>query len=200
MWFYCVIRDSEAGFHTSKVQRGLLIGFFMFIFSEVMFFFSIFWGFFYFTLGKEYLCVFADAGKNPPVFTEPLISENFFRNTSIGRLESKGLYSWEYILEAYKKWAQRANYVLPKEYYRQSIDAWAQNESEHFRAFQNWFLMEELKEVLKGVALVSAVILLYYLVIGGGGPPPEGAAVVVLLPDEIPEAWAIDERAMQALL
>lgn len=53
--------------------------------------------------------------------------------------------------------------------------------------------MEELKEVLKGVALVSAVILLYYLVIGGGGPPPEGAAVVVLLPDEIPEAWAINE-------
>lgn len=50
LWFNCIIRESESGFHTIQVQRGLLIGFFMFILSEVMFFFSIFWAFFYFSL------------------------------------------------------------------------------------------------------------------------------------------------------
>ena len=43
--------------------------------------------------------------------------------------------------------------------------------------------MEELKEVLKGVALVSATIWLIYFLVsfisGGGGPPPEGSAPVV---------------------
>lgn len=50
LWLHCIVRESEAGFHTFQVQRGLLVGFFMFILSEVMFFFSIFWAFFYFSL------------------------------------------------------------------------------------------------------------------------------------------------------
>ena len=50
VWFNCIIRESESGYHTIQVQRGLLIGFFMFILSEIMFFFSIFWAFFYFSL------------------------------------------------------------------------------------------------------------------------------------------------------
>lgn len=50
LWFYCIIRDSESGSHTVRVQRGLVIGFLLFLVSEIMFFFSIFWAFFYFSL------------------------------------------------------------------------------------------------------------------------------------------------------
>ena len=50
LWFYSIIWESEVGSHTFIVQRGLVMGFILFLLSEVMFFFSIFWAFFYFSL------------------------------------------------------------------------------------------------------------------------------------------------------
>jgi len=50
LWFYYIIRESEMGFHTTRVQKGLSLGFALFLVSEAMFFFSIFWAFFYFSL------------------------------------------------------------------------------------------------------------------------------------------------------
>ena len=41
------------GNHTKQVQRGLNIGFALFIISEVMAFFSVFWGFFHASLSPD---------------------------------------------------------------------------------------------------------------------------------------------------
>ena len=47
-WFRDIIREATfGGHHTVPVQRGLRMGFALFILSEVMFFFSFFWTFFY---------------------------------------------------------------------------------------------------------------------------------------------------------
>jgi len=45
-WWGDVIKESFAGYHTEEVARGLRLGFILFIVSEIMFFFSFFWGFF----------------------------------------------------------------------------------------------------------------------------------------------------------
>lgn len=51
VWWRDVIRESTwQGHHTVVVQRGLRMGFALFIVSEVMFFFSIFWAFFHSSL------------------------------------------------------------------------------------------------------------------------------------------------------
>jgi cytochrome c oxidase subunit 3 len=51
VWWRDVIRESTwQGHHTVIVQRGLRMGFVLFIVSEVMFFFSIFWAFFHSSL------------------------------------------------------------------------------------------------------------------------------------------------------
>lgn len=51
VWWRDVIRESTwQGNHTIIVQKGLRIGFALFILSEVMFFFSIFWSFFHSSL------------------------------------------------------------------------------------------------------------------------------------------------------
>jgi cytochrome c oxidase subunit 3 len=49
-WFRDIIRESKSGYHTKKVQKGLLIGFLLFIISEIMLFFSFFWCFFHSSL------------------------------------------------------------------------------------------------------------------------------------------------------
>ena len=47
-WFRDIIREATfGGHHTVPVQRGLRLGFALFVLSEVMFFFSFFWAFFY---------------------------------------------------------------------------------------------------------------------------------------------------------
>jgi cytochrome c oxidase subunit 3 len=47
LWWRDVVREGTyEGHHTSIVQKGLRIGFILFILSEVMFFFSFFWAFF----------------------------------------------------------------------------------------------------------------------------------------------------------
>lgn len=46
LWWRDIIREGRKGDHTKKVQNGLLIGFLLFILSEIMLFFSLFWTFF----------------------------------------------------------------------------------------------------------------------------------------------------------
>jgi len=52
-WWGDVIKESFAGYHTEEVARGLRLGFILFIVSEVMFFFSFFWGFFYLSISPS---------------------------------------------------------------------------------------------------------------------------------------------------
>jgi len=60
LWWRDVIREATfEGHHTKVVQKGLRIGFILFILSEVMFFFSFFWAFFNSSLapGIEIGCI-----------------------------------------------------------------------------------------------------------------------------------------------
>lgn len=49
-WWRDVIREAKGGYHTTLVQRGILIGFLLFLLSEIMLFVSLFWGFFHSSL------------------------------------------------------------------------------------------------------------------------------------------------------
>jgi cytochrome c oxidase subunit 3 len=49
-WWRDVIRESLAGYHTMRVQRGILIGFLLFLLSEIMLFSGFFWAFFHSSL------------------------------------------------------------------------------------------------------------------------------------------------------
>lgn len=67
LWWRDVIREGTfEGHHTKIVQKGLRIGFILFILSEVMFFFSFFWAFFNSSLapGIEIGCIW------PPLLIE----------------------------------------------------------------------------------------------------------------------------------
>src|SRR5690554_1508309 len=46
VWWFNVVHESYAGFHTTRVQKGLKVGFILFIVSEIMFFLGFFWFFF----------------------------------------------------------------------------------------------------------------------------------------------------------
>jgi heme/copper-type cytochrome/quinol oxidase subunit 3 len=47
-WFAAIVREATfQGHHTFQVQQGLRMGMVLFIVSEIMFFFSFFWGFFH---------------------------------------------------------------------------------------------------------------------------------------------------------
>jgi cytochrome c oxidase subunit 3 len=53
-WFSDIVLESTfEGYHTEKVQQGIRLGMFFFILSEVMFFFSFFWGYFHFLLSPS---------------------------------------------------------------------------------------------------------------------------------------------------
>jgi cytochrome c oxidase subunit 3 len=68
LWLRDVIREGTfEGQHTTFVQKGLRIGFILFILSEVMFFFAFFWAFFNSSLapGIEIGCVW------PPMLIKP---------------------------------------------------------------------------------------------------------------------------------
>ncbi len=49
-WWRDIIRESKAGYHTVRVQKGILLGFLLFLISEVMLFISFFWAFFHSSL------------------------------------------------------------------------------------------------------------------------------------------------------
>ena len=69
VWWRDVVRErTYQGYHTQLVSKGLKKGFILFILSEVMFFFSFFWGFFSFRLNPN-----SDLGFEwPPVGVIPL--------------------------------------------------------------------------------------------------------------------------------
>jgi len=65
VWWRDVIRESTfQGHHTFNVQKGLRMGMFLFIVSEVMFFFSFFWAFFHSSISSsvEICCVWPPHG------------------------------------------------------------------------------------------------------------------------------------------
>jgi|LakMenE01Jun11ns_1017448.scaffolds.fasta_scaffold9959033_4 cytochrome c oxidase subunit 3 len=69
MWWYDMIQESVIeGAYTEKVQLNLSIGMFLFIVSEVMFFFGFFWAFFHFSLNPSD----AIQGNWPPVSIESI--------------------------------------------------------------------------------------------------------------------------------
>lgn len=45
VWWRDVSREAKAGYHTLTVQRGIQIGFLLFLLSEIMLFVSFFWGY-----------------------------------------------------------------------------------------------------------------------------------------------------------
>jgi len=49
-WVREIWHESDSGYHTEIVSKGFRIGFILFICTEIMFFFSFFWGFFHFSL------------------------------------------------------------------------------------------------------------------------------------------------------
>ncbi len=64
-WFTDIIREASfEGKHTKIVQKGLKLGMILFIVSEVMFFFSFFWGYFHFALSPaiEIGCIWPPYG------------------------------------------------------------------------------------------------------------------------------------------
>jgi cytochrome c oxidase subunit 3 len=52
-WWRDVIREAKGGDHTSRVQRGILIGFLLFLLSEIMLFVSLFWALFHSSLAPN---------------------------------------------------------------------------------------------------------------------------------------------------
>jgi len=68
LWWRDVVREATfEGMHTLSVQRGLRIGFVLFIISEVMFFFGFFWAFFHSSLSPavEIGCIWPPMGVVP---------------------------------------------------------------------------------------------------------------------------------------
>ena len=45
LWWRDVLREAKGGYHTVIVQRGILIGFLLFLLSEIMLFFSFIWAY-----------------------------------------------------------------------------------------------------------------------------------------------------------
>ena len=66
-WWRDVIREAKAGNHTTRVQRGILIGFILFLISEIMLFSGFFWAFFHSSLAPsiELGVQWPPAGLNP---------------------------------------------------------------------------------------------------------------------------------------
>lgn len=52
-WSRDILYEGCSGFHTRAVQYGLRLGMFLFIVSEIMFFFGLFWAFFHFALSPS---------------------------------------------------------------------------------------------------------------------------------------------------
>jgi cytochrome c oxidase subunit 3 len=52
-WSRDILYEGCSGYHTRAVQYGLRLGMFLFIVSEIMFFFGLFWAFFHFALSPS---------------------------------------------------------------------------------------------------------------------------------------------------
>jgi cytochrome c oxidase subunit 3 len=53
MWFDSITEESIEGYHNTKVNTDYAIGFVLFLLSEIMFFFSIFWAYFHYALSSS---------------------------------------------------------------------------------------------------------------------------------------------------
>jgi len=65
------------GKHTIQVQKNLFFGFMLFVVSEIMFFFALFWSYFYFSLSPpvEIGCLWPPLGIIPPnKYGTPLVN------------------------------------------------------------------------------------------------------------------------------
>lgn len=68
LWWRDIIREAKGGFHTLIVQRGLMIGFYQFLLSEIMIFASFIWAY-----GHSSLSPAVEQGCQwPPVAIEPI--------------------------------------------------------------------------------------------------------------------------------
>jgi cytochrome c oxidase subunit 3 len=54
IWFRDVSREGISGKHTFKVQNGLMVGMILFLLSEIMLFFSLFWAYFHSSLAPTF--------------------------------------------------------------------------------------------------------------------------------------------------
>lgn len=63
-WFRDVTREGVWGYHSSHMEKAFKEGFFLFLASEVMFFFSLFWAFFHISLAPDInvICVWPPLG------------------------------------------------------------------------------------------------------------------------------------------
>ena len=52
-WKDVIIESTYLGYHTFKVQNGIKIGFYIFLFSEIFLFFSLFWAYFHSSLAPS---------------------------------------------------------------------------------------------------------------------------------------------------
>lgn len=50
VWFRDILRESKQGNHTEIVQKGIVLGFILFLITEIMLFFSFFWSYFHSSL------------------------------------------------------------------------------------------------------------------------------------------------------
>lgn len=109
LWWRDVIREATfLGCHTKRVQRGLRIGFALFIISEVMFFFGFFWAFFHSSLSPsiEIGCVWPPSGVVPPnpvktpLYNTILLVYSSFEITFAHKLIMAN--KWEEVPESYK--------------------------------------------------------------------------------------------------
>jgi len=66
-WFYNIVQEANEGNHTQKVRFNLLHGFMLFIVSEIMLFFAIFWAFFHSSLAPtvSIYCMWPPIGIDP---------------------------------------------------------------------------------------------------------------------------------------
>ena len=68
VWLYSVVIEATfEGNHSFMVQRGIRLGFILFVISEIMFFFSFFWAFFHSSLSPnvEVGCIWPPSGVTP---------------------------------------------------------------------------------------------------------------------------------------
>ena len=103
-WFFTINKEAVNGFHTKKVQMGILKGMVLFILSEIMFFFSIFWAFFHFKFNPSLTigCLFPPMGINiikmncfPLLNTVFLVYSGLFLMNSLDYLK-KGNYEYSF--------------------------------------------------------------------------------------------------------